>query len=57
VPGRGLVCELLKEKWSGRRESNPRHQLGKLNLNECPYRWRKRARSYNMPTFAGEICS
>ena len=27
-------------------------QLGKLKLNECLYRWRKRAQSYSIPTFA-----
>jgi hypothetical protein len=25
---------------------------GSSKLDECLYRWRKRARSYNMPTFA-----
>src|SRR5712664_4090945 len=37
--------------WSGRRESNLSYQLGKLKLNECLYRWCKRAQSYNMQTF------
>jgi len=27
-------------------------QINNSKIRECPYRWRKRARSYNMPTFA-----
>jgi hypothetical protein len=38
--------ELLRKNWSGRRESNPYYQLGKLKLDECLYCWRKHGDCY-----------